>query len=97
MTEYILEKFNEKINIDIYYKKIGNNLYYRNYIGFENYKQMEEFINTDFREGYYKIIFPPLELIIFGFICSFILIGLISFSICRFNYEGHSSANSAEV
>ena len=97
MTEYILKKFNEKINIDIYYKKIDNNLYYRNYIGFENYKQMEEFINTDFSRGYYNINIPHIELIILGFIFSFILICLISFSICRFNYEGHSSANSEAV
>ena len=86
VTDYILEKFEETINIDLNYKKIYNNLYYRNYIGFENYKQMEEFINTDFRY-YYKLKFPETFLIVFGFISTLPLFILIGFAICRLNYK----------
>ena len=86
VKDYILEKFEETINIDLNYKKIDNNLYRRNYIGFENYKQMEEFINTDFRY-YYKLKFPKTFLIVFGFISTLPLFILICFAICRLNYE----------
>jgi len=83
---YILEKFNETINVDLHYQKIDNNLYYRNYIGFENNEQMEEFINTDFWNNY-RVKFPNIYLIIVGFISTLPLMGIIIFAIVRLNYQ----------
>jgi hypothetical protein len=98
VTNYILKKFNEEINIDIYYQKIDNNLYYRNYIGFENNQQMEEFIKTDFRYNY-KITFPNLAAIIFGFISTIPFLILIIFAISRLCYKDrpNSKANASDV
>ena len=86
LEEYILEKFNETINEDLYYQKIDNNFYYRNYIGFENNEQMEEFINTDFWNNY-RIKFPNIYLIEVGFFSTLPFIGLVIFAIIRLNYE----------
>jgi len=98
VTYYILEKFKEKINIDIYYQKINNNLYYRNYIGFENNQQMEEFINTDFRYNYKKT-FPNTAAIVFGFISTIPFLILIIFAIARLRYKDrpNSTANAGAV
>jgi len=98
VSDYILEKFNELINIDIYYKKINNNLYYRNYIGFENNQQMEEFINTDFRYNYKKT-FPNTAAIVFGFISTIPFLILIIFAIARLRYKDrpNSTANAGAV
>ena len=96
VTNYILEKFNEKINIDIYYQKINNNLYYRNYIGFENNQQMEEFIKTDFRYNYKKI-FPNTAAIVFGFISTIPFLILIIFAICRLSYKDRPNSQKANA
>ena len=98
VTNYILEKFNEEINIDIYYQKIDNNLYYRNYIGFENNQQMEEFINADFRYNYKKT-FPNTAAIVFGFISTIPFLILIIFAIKRLRYKDrpNSTSNAADV
>jgi len=96
VTNYILGKFNEKINIDIYYQKINNNLYYRNYIGFENNQQMEEFIKSDFRYNYKKI-FPNTAAIVFGFISTIPFLILILFAICRLNYKDRPNSQKANA
>ena len=99
VTSYILDKFNEKINTDIYYQRIDNNLYIRNYIGFENNQQMEEFINSDFRYNYKKI-FPNTPAIVFGFISTIPFLILIIFAITRLNYKDKPNskpANSCDV
>ena len=93
MTNYILEKFNEKINIDIYYQEIDIDLYYRNYIGFGNNQQMEEFINTDFIYNY-KIIFPDEVFIILGFLSTLPFLILIIFSITRLCYKDRPNSKS---
>ena len=55
-TKYIYKKMNESKNIDKYYKKIDNsNLYSKNYIGFENYEQMNSFINIDLHHLYFRL------------------------------------------
>jgi len=96
VTNYILGKFNEKINIDIYYQKIDKNFYYRNYIGFENNQQMEEFIKTDFRYNYKKI-FPNTAAIVFGFISTIPFLILIIFAICRLSYKDKPNAKKANA
>ena len=95
VTDYILKKFDETINIDLNYQKIDNNLYYRNYIGFENNQQMEEFINTDFWNNY-RIKFHKLYLIVIRFISTLPFLFLICFSICRLNYEDSPNSKKAD-
>ena len=43
----LIKNLKQKKNIDIYFKKIHDNLYSKNYIGFENYEQMDIFMNAD--------------------------------------------------
>ena len=91
LTSYILEKFNEFNNIDKGYEKIYDKLYIRNYIGFRTYKEMNEFINFDFRNQI-KDIFPNDSLII-GHFCFIPLIFLIIFSITRICYKDSPKKN----
>ena len=53
VTEYIKSRFNERINIDRSFKKIYNNIYVGNYIGFKDYSNMNNFNNTDLYESYF--------------------------------------------
>ena len=86
MTSYILDKFNEDNNIDKEYEKKYDKLYIRNYIGFENYTQMKEFTDFDFR-GQIKSIFPNYASLVIGYISLIPIIGLIIFSITRKCYK----------
>jgi hypothetical protein len=75
--QYIINKFNEEKNIDKYYKKIYDNLYTKNYIGFESYEQMNSFMNIDLHHLYFKK-FPNKISYIFAILCLvFIFIFLI--------------------
>ena len=56
---YVIKKINSTDNIDEYYKKIYNNLYIKNYIGFQNFKQMNDFMNINYYK-LYKREFPNL-------------------------------------
>ena len=93
ITDYILEKFKEENNIDTYYKNIYDNLYSRNYIGFESIDQINKFISIDFKDKY-KILFPNIAAIVFGFISSITLIISIIFSITRIMYKDHPNQDS---
>ena len=86
LTKYIRKKFNEKKNIDIYYKKIYNNIYVKNYIGFESYEHMINFMNEDLLHLYLKII-PNYASTIISIICALVLLVLMFFSICRLCYK----------
>ena len=86
VDEYLRGKFNEEINIDKSFKKISDNLYVGNYIGFKDYTNMNNFNNMDLYESYFTV-FPNLTADVF---CYFSLIGMIClsiFSICRFCHE----------
>ena len=80
-TAYIKERFNETINKDSTYRNISDNIYVGNYIGFNNYDDMNEYNNFDFYFLYFTF-FPNLTSIIFCYISviSF-LIALIFYSI----------------
>ena len=72
--------------IDKSFKKISDNLYVGNYIGFKDYTNMNNFNNMDLYESYFTV-FPNLTADVF---CYFSLIGMIClsiFSICRFCHE----------
>ena len=72
--DYVIKKINSTDNIDEYYKKIYNNLYIKNYIGFQNFKQMNDFMNINYYK-LYKMEFPNLGCfisLIFVFIFFFI-------------------------
>lgn len=77
ITEYILKKMEEKNNIDNNFKKINDEIYYRNYIGFDSYDEIDKFINFNFTKTYITV-FPNDVSIIFGYI------GLIPFGIIIF-------------
>ena len=56
LEKYIDDKINDNNNIDIYYTKIFDDNYIKNFVGFENTDQMDEFYNTNFE--IYKKLFP---------------------------------------
>ena len=86
MTKYILDKLDESNNIDFAYDKIYDELYIRNYIGFDTYEQMIEFIDLNFRSQI-KEIFPNYASIYIGYHCLVFILGLIIFSITRICYK----------
>ena len=86
ITEYIKKKMEEENNIDNHYERITNNLYIRNYIGFETYEQMYEFTNFDFT-NFYIVIFPNTAAIVFGYLGIIPFAVIIIFSITRFRYK----------
>ena len=92
MTDYIYDRFKEEKNIDKYYKKIDNELYVRNYIGFENNEDMEKFIEYDFRSDL-KALFPNYPSLVIGYFCLPFLIGLIIFSMSRCKYVDRPYSN----
>ena len=86
VNKYFYKKISEEKNIDKYYKKIYDNLYIKNYIGFESHEQMDFFMNFDFRKLFFRR-FPNLNsfrFAIIGYIAFFVL---IIFSIFRFMYK----------
>ena len=93
LTKYILEKIEEKKNLDNYYTNIHDNLYTRPYIGFENILIMNKIIKTDFRSNY-KIIFPNKAAIIFGFIGLIPFIILLVFAIKRLTYKDNPGSTA---
>ena len=86
VDRYIRDKFNENINIDKSFKKIYDNLYVGNYIGFKNYTSMNNFNNIDLYKSYFTI-FPNLTSNIFCYICLVALFFLSIFSLCRFCHK----------
>ena len=86
ITEYIKGKFNEDINIDKSYKKIYNNLYVGNYIGFKDYTSMHDFNKIDLYESYFTV-FPNYTVFVFCFFGLIAMVGLTIFSLCRFCHE----------
>ncbi len=82
LIEYIDDKINkDKNNQDKYCVRIYDNYYYKNYIGFENNEQMENFLKTDFSP--YKTIFPNNKSISFVFSCLFFWLIIILLDLCR--------------
>ena len=86
MTEYIYKKFNEDINIDKSYKKIYNNLYVGNYIGYADINNMNDYDNMDLYETYLTV-FPNLAADVFCYFSIIVLIILIIYSITRFCHK----------
>ena len=85
-TDYINKKIEEENNIDYHYQKIGNEFYYRNYIGFNTYKQMMQFMEFDFKTMY-QLIFPNVVAIVFGYIGILPFVILCCFAIKRINHK----------
>ena len=86
IDEYIRGKFNEDINIDKSFKKISDNLYVGNYIGFKDYTNMNNFNNMDLYESYFTV-FPNLTADVFCYFSLIAMIGLSIFSFCRFCHK----------
>lgn len=93
VDEYIRNKFNEEINIDKSFKKIYDNFYIGNYIGFKDNTDMNKFNDMDLHKSYFTVL-PNYTADVF---CYFSLIAMISlsiFSFCRFFYEDRSYESS---
>ena len=86
ITKYIKGKFNEDINIDKSYKKIYNNLYVGNYIGFKDYTSMHDFNKMDLYESYFTV-FPNYTSYVICFFGLIAMVGLTIISLCRFCHE----------
>ena len=92
MTEYIKKKFEEDINIDKSFKKIHDNLYAGNYIGFKDLNHMKNYSNFDLHKSYFTV-FPDILADFFCYWSIIAFIGLIVFSFIRFchnDYPGES-------
>ena len=86
VTEYLKGKFDEDINIDKSFKKIYDNLYAGNYLGFKDYTNMINFNNMDLYESYFTV-FPNYTADVFCYFSLVAMIGLSIFSVCRFCHE----------
>ena len=86
MTEYIYQKFNEEINIDKSYKKVYNNLYVGNYIGYADINNMNNYNDMDLYESYLTV-FPNLTADVFCYFSIIVNIALIIYSIIRFCHK----------
>lgn len=95
ITNYILEKLEEEINIDIFYKNIYKDLYIRNYIGFSNNEQMNKFMSIDFKK-LYKTLFPNIASIALGYVSIVFHLIAIIFSLTRIFYEDYKNQHTNE-
>lgn len=87
VDNYIKDRLFEQSNIDIYYKDVNNTIYYKNYIGFKNYKDMEFLIEETKKDHFkklYKIDFPNLQSTILAIFSFFTLLALIIVSLEKF-------------
>ena len=87
VNNYINKMISEKSNIDKYYKIANNIVYYKNYIGFKNYKEMEFLIEETQKDHFkklYKIDFPNLPSTILSIFSFFTLLVLIIASLKKF-------------
>ena len=83
VDDYINKKIYDSSNIDKYYIKVFDNIYIKNYIGFESYENMLIFMNFNFNSLYYSKRFPNIVAGIFGLFSFIILIFLIVISFRR--------------
>ena len=86
VTGYIKKRFEEDINIDKSFKKVGTNLYVGNYYGFKDNSHLQDYIKTDLYK-LYTTIFPNIGAHICSYISIGVLIFLIIFSIIRFCHK----------
>lgn len=87
VNNYINYRLSEQSNIDIYYKDVNNTFYYKNYIGFKNYKDMEFLIEETKKDDFkklYKIDFPNLPSTILAIFSFCTLLVLIIVSLAKF-------------
>ena len=94
VSESILDKLLEEKD-DNSYIKIYDNMYIRNYIGFENMEQIQKFLDIDFRKNY-RTIFPNVAAIVFGYMSFIPMLVSIIFSISRLLYKDVPNQTSDE-
>ena len=78
ITSYILQRFNESINIDKTFTKISDNLFAGNYIGFKDSSHLKDYTNFELYNLYF-IIFPNYTSYIFCFF-GLIIVGFFAIS-----------------
>ena len=78
ITSYILQRFNESINIDKTFTKISDNLFAGNYIGFKDSSHLKDYTNFELYNLYF-IIFPNYTSYIFCFF-GLIIVGVFALS-----------------
>ena len=86
MNKYSEQQMEDENNIDKSFKKIHDNLWAGNYIGFNDSSHMNEFNKVDLHENYFTI-FPNLAANIFCYINIIAFIPLIAISIIRLCHE----------
>ena len=80
VKNYIRTKFNDKINIDKSFKRIFNDLFAGNYIGFKDYNHLQNYNDINLYNFYFSI-FPNRFALIFSIICSVFTLIFIAASI----------------
>ena len=97
-TQYIKERLNDNINKDKSYRKLYNETYGGNYLGFKDYSSLEKFTNLDLYNLYF-ISFPNKAADIFCYFLAVIFTGMIIYSIVTWTKEDETSSfnESGEV
>ena len=81
ILKYVIQKSKEDINIDKSYKKIFDNLYVGNYIGFKDYTNMHNFNYMNLYESYFTV-FPNKAADVFCYFSLVVNFFLAFFSLC---------------
>ena len=91
--DYIKNNFNNPINIDKSFKKVYNNLYIGNYIGYKNYNNMTKYMSIDLHYLYLNP-FPHSYSILFYVIGIVFLLILILCSLIRYYHKDKPNEGS---
>ena len=80
--EYIKQRINDDINKDKSYRKLYNNTYGGNYLGFKDYSTLEKFTSLDLYNLYF-ILFPNKVAYIFSYFLAVIYTAMVIYSVIR--------------
>ena len=86
VNTYILDRFEDDINIDKSFTKLKSHIYAGNYIGFQDYSNLEKYSNLALYDIYFTV-FPNKTAYAFCYFLIIIFIGLIIFSMTRFCHK----------
>ena len=91
--KYIRERLKDDINKDKSYRKLCEDTYGGNYLGFKDYSSLEKFTNLDLYQLYF-ISFPNKTADVFCYIFLAIFTGMIIYSISRIYKEDENNGLS---
>lgn len=94
--DYLEEKLEiDENNDDKYYTNIGDNYYVKNYIGFRNNEELDQFLNFEF--SFHERLFPNKISGIFAIICLVIFFILFIINIVALSMAGDRSDKDAAM